>query len=697
MPSNHDFSSLFAFLAIGAYRAAPDGKILRVNPALIRFIGAANESEAIALGNSSASNWYVDGGRREVFRGMLFGEGRVAQFESRVRIPNSTEIRWISENAHVVRDERGEVLFYEGTVEDITPRKNAEAALELALRRYYALTAKSQSATLVCDIDGTIRFASEAVYLLLGYRPHETVGSRVFETMHEEDRDRYQQEFERLASSEFNGEEVIARHRHKDGSWRYIASLVSDARDDEAVGGLIVYSRDVTDAHIARMRLRSLSETDSLTGQYSRAMFERTAAEALERAHQLQLHVALFFVDLDNFKLANDSYGHWFGDQILIATGRRLRAIVGDGDLVGRLGGDEFAVLALLNENELQSIEERAATIVRELAKPIRVDATQFEVTVSVGVACYPSDAGSYSELLRFADQAMFAAKAASRNTYRVFTAALERRVRERVNMIGDLRRAVSNREFVVYYQPQVDMANAQLVGVEALVRWQHPVRGVLAPAEFIAVAEDQGLINAIGLQVIELAIPQIARWRAEHQCDLRLAINVSAQQFRDSAFARRLRILLQRYELSANAVEVEVTESILLAANRDGRNVIEDLRNIGVRIVLDDLGVGYSSMAYLRQFPVDGVKLDRGFVQGLPNNAVDAAIVRSIISLTRELGLTLVAEGVEDHSQREYLVGAGCVVGQGYLFSTPVALDEFERAGWLWHVVPRSLDSNGS
>lgn len=690
MPANNDFSSLFAFLAIGAYRASPDGKILRVNPALMYFIGASDEEEAITIGNSSASDWYVDRGRRQEFRQALFGEGRVAQFESRVRIFGGTEIRWISENAHVVKDDHGEVLFYEGTVEDITPRKNAEAALELALRRYYALTAKSQSATLVCDIDGTIRFASEAVYQLLGFRPHETVGASVFDSMHEEDRARYQQEFERLAADESSGEEAIARHRHKDGSWRYIASLVSDARDDEAVGGFIVYSRDVTDAHIARMRLRSLSETDSLTGQYSRAMFERTAAEALERAHQLRLRAALFFVDLDNFKLANDSYGHWFGDQILIATGRRLRAIVGDGDIVGRLGGDEFAVLALLTDEEIHTLEDRAATIVRELARPIRVDATQFEVTVSVGVACYPSDAGSFSELLRFADQAMFAAKGASRNTYRVFTAALEKRVRERVNMISDLRRAVANREFVVYYQPQVDMANARLVGVEALVRWQLPTRGVLAPGEFIDAAEEQGLINAIGLQVIELAIPQIVRWRIEHRCDLRLAINVSAQQFRDGAFARRLRILLQRYELSANAVEVEVTESILLAANRDGRNVIEDLRNIGVRIVLDDLGVGYSSMAYLRQFTVDGVKLDRGFVEGLPDNAVDAAIVRSIISLTRELGLTLVAEGVEDHAQRTYLLSERCIVGQGYLFSTPLSVDEFERAGWLWHVAPR-------
>ncbi len=688
-----DFSTLFELLPIGAYRSAPDGLILRANPALVRMNNATSEANLLAVANGGTSDWYVDPLRRAEFRRILAERGDVTGFISEIELYVTRERRWINENAHAVFDDSGRVLFYEGTIEDITEKRALEQGLALSERRFRALTAKSQSATIVCDAGGKISFASGAVEMLLGIDAESVVGTNLFDSMHPDDQVEHRSEFARVAAHNNSGNESVARHRHTDGSWRYLASFASDARDDPAVRGMIVYWRDVTDAHIARMRLRSLSETDSLTGQFSRAMFERTAAEVLERAHQKRHRVALFFVDLDNFKLANDSYGHWFGDQILIATGRRLRALVGDGDIVGRLGGDEFAVLAQFSEDEMNTLEDRAASIVQELAKPIRVDATQFEVTVSVGVACYPTDAASYSELLRFADQAMFAAKAASRNTYRVFTAALEKRVRERVSMISDLRRAVANREFVVYYQPQVDMANAQLVGVEALVRWQHPVRGVLAPAEFIEVAEDQGLINAIGLQVIELAIPQIARWRAEHTCDLRLAINVSAQQFRDDTFVRRLRILLQRYELCANAVEVEVTESILLAANRDGRNVIEELRNIGVRVVLDDLGVGYSSMAYLRQFPVDGVKLDRGFVQGLPNNAVDAAIVRSIISLTRELGLTLVAEGVEDHAQRTYLVGEHCRVGQGYLFSIPVAVGEFERAGWLWHVVPHPID----
>ncbi len=682
MTAHEDFSTLFERLPIGAYRCTAEGKLLRANAALVRLCRATSEDHARIFVNEDQGDWYLDTSRREQFRKALFETGEVVRFESEVRLATGAETRWISENAHLVKDSAGKVLYYEGTIEDITEQRHAQQALDLAFRRYQALTSKSQSASIVCSADGQILFASEAVNTLLGYSANDMVGTNLFDTMHPEDLAEHRAEFARVALNENSGQESVARHLHADGTWRFLASLASDAREDDAVGGLIVYWRDVTETHMARLRLRTIAETDSLTGLVSRAQFERTCVERLEARFALETPSAIFFIDLDNFKFANDSYGHWVGDQILIASARRLRELCQSDELVARIGGDEFAVFTA--GEHAKHPEAFAASIVRLLSHPIKIGAIQFEVSASVGVACCPRDSQQFDELLRFADQAMFEAKAQSRNTYCVFTLELERRAREQSNLITDLRHAINLNEFIVFYQPQVDMASGELLGVEALVRWNHPARGIVAPDEFIRVAEEQGLISAIGLQVLQIAVPQIAKWRKVTGRALRLAINVSARQLRDRTLGAKLFELLSQHDLPPEALEIEVTESILIEASREGRDLLAEMRALGLRIVLDDLGVGYSSMAYLRQFPVDGVKIDRGFVEGLPFSAVDMAIVRSIISLARELNLSIVAEGVEVAAQRTHLLSENCITGQGFLFARPLPADLFETQGWL-------------
>jgi diguanylate cyclase (GGDEF)-like protein/PAS domain S-box-containing protein len=680
MSQPDDFSTLFELLPIGAYRMGADGEMLRANAALVALNGAKDEAE---LRTYSNENWYAQPGRRAEFLALLRANDSVSGFVSEVVEEKTGVRRWVTENAHIVRDHKGEVLYYEGTAEDITYIKNVERDLQLSVRRFAALTAKSQSATIVCDTEGNIGFASEAVRLLFGLAPEEMVGSNVFDSMHPEDQAAHRLEFARVTTGENSGEESVARHLHADGTWRYLASFAKDARDDEAVRGMIVYWRDVTEAHLARQRLQQIAESDSLTGLSSRAHFERSAVAMLEAHREQATPIALYFIDLDNFKFANDSYGHWIGDQVLIVVARRLQMLCTPHDLLARIGGDEFAVLSLLS-NDASAATLFAQRIITAIAEPIQIESVRFELTASVGVAVFPKQATRFTELLRYADQAMFAAKGESRNTYLVFAPALEQRARAQAALIADLKRALPANEFTVYYQPQIDMSNGSLVGVEALVRWRHPERGIVLPHEFISVAEEQGLINRIGLAVIDQAVGQIAAWRQRAGRPLRLAINVSARQLRDRSLGERLGALLAHHDLPADAIEVEVTESILVEASAAGRDLLHELRKLGVRIVLDDLGVGYSSMSYLRQFPVDGVKLDRSFVEGLPTNAVDTAIVRSIIGMANELELTLVAEGIERTEQRDYLLAERCRVGQGYLFAEPLSPQDFESSGWL-------------
>lgn len=683
MSKSEDFSTLFELLPIGAYRSSPNGAQLRANAALVRLNGYASEHEMLATVKDIGENWYVETGRREAFKKAMAEQGEIKGFVSEIYRHKTRERIWVSENAHVVRDAAGNVTYYEGTVEDITSQRNAELALQRALHRHDALTAKSRNVTVICDVDGKVSYSTDSIQWLLGIPVDEFVGTSIFDTMHADDLVEHLREFQRVSVGRNTGDESVARHRHRDGGWRYVASLATDARSDEATGGIVVYWRDVTETHLARVWLREVADTDALTGLSNRGCFERTARDALKKAGDENRGAALYFIDLDNFKVANDSYGHVVGDQVLRFLAERIELVAPANALIGRFGGDEFAILCT-DDVSWSEIHRFAQTLIRAIAEPVHIDALEFDITASIGVALFPEHATDYTELLRFSDQAMYAAKSLSRNTYCLFTADFERKARLRADLVVDLKRSVVAREITVYYQPQVNLRTGELTGVEALARWVHPSKGVVQPTEFISVAEEQGLISQIGVQVLEQTVAQLAAWRRISGRSLRAAINVSARQLRDRDLLVRLYELLDEHKLPADAMEVEVTESILLSASAAGRDFLDELRHLGVRVILDDLGVGYSSMAYLRQFSVDGVKIDRGFVQGLPTNVNDVAIVRALIGLARELNLTIVAEGVETNAQREFLLQTQCDIAQGYLLSQPIPADEIVRAGWL-------------
>lgn len=670
-----NFSSLFDLLPIGAYRTSPEGRQLRANQALVRLNGYATEAEMLAAVDNLGSEWYVAPDRRDVFRQAMDTDGFVSNFVSEVYRHKTRERIWIREHAHVVVDAEAGTRYYEGTVEDITAQRQAQLALGASERRFRALTEKAQVITLLCDHDLRIRYASAATQSILGREPDSMLGTQAFDFVHPADATVNQDEFAQVIAHTNTGTETILRVLHANGSWRYLATLANNRLDDEAVRGIVFNLRDVTDSHLAHERLRLMADVDSLTGLQNRAAFEAALRKSITGDQRLAIH----FIDLDRFKLINDSLGHAVGDHVLRAIARRLREAAPPGAVVARMGGDEFAVLERYGGLERAGIELTARKLLRVLAEAIEVDGIRFQISASIGVSVYPEHGRDFEILLKNADLAMFRAKSEQRDAFRIFEPPLAAAAETRITLMSELRSAIDARQFEVFYQPQVALDSGALLGVEALVRWRHPERGLIEPAAFISDAEELGLIGRIGFQVAEQALAQLSHWLNRYGRPLVMALNISAFQLRDPDFVREMRALLARHPGVAQQLELEITETALVHSIEGTPDALRLLSQSGVRVVLDDLGVAYSALSHLKHFQVHGIKLDRGFVGALPDSLVDSAIARSIIALADSLNLRLVAEGIEHEDQREYLLARGCREGQGYLFGRPMCAADME------------------
>ena len=671
--ADDNFSSLFNLLPIGAYRSTPEGRQLRANTALVKLNGFDTEAEMLAAVVDISNMWYVEPGRRDEFLRRISVQGHVSDFVSEIFRYKTRERTWIREHAHAVHDASGQIKYYEGTVEDVSSEWATQQAILSSERRFRAMTEKAQVITVICDADGIISYASPACVTILNIAPRSLLDTSVFDLLHPEDRPEGEREFRRVRDGTNPGSETVVRFRHGDGSWRYLAAVGNNALADDAVRGVIVNFRDVTDARLAEEQLTILATTDMLTGLKNRRAFEAAAITELEVVRATPGRCAtLYFIDLDRFKLINDSVGHAVGDEVLREIGLRLDRSAPERAIVGRLGGDEFAMLLPGGDTPAEP-EAIAAGIVAALSAPIMIGDMNFSVTASVGVCVYPDHAETFELLLRYADLAMLNAKSTRRDAFRVFDSSLAVVAQDRISLVEELRTALVSDQLEVFYQPQVRLVDAELVGLEALVRWRHPTRGLIGPDAFIELAEEVGLIGALGQIVAEHAIRDASRWQSAYGRPLTLALNISALQLRDTVFIEQLRDILTRYDFAAQNLDIEITESALVASLDLAPGVLRALNRLGACVVLDDLGVAYSSFAYLKQFRVRGVKLDRGFVFGVPSDGTDSAIVRAIISLARSLKLRIVAEGIEYAEQRAYLIDQGCEEGQGYLFAKPL------------------------
>jgi diguanylate cyclase (GGDEF)-like protein/PAS domain S-box-containing protein len=457
---------------------------------------------------------------------------------------------------------------------------------------------------------------------------------------------------------------------------------ISTVRDEQGdIQFHICSSTDVTEIKQAERQILHLAHHDTLTQLPNRVNLLVRLEQAMAGARREQQALAMLFIDMDRFKNINDTLGHQVGDGLLMAVGQRLRALVRDCDIVARLGGDEFVVvLTGIGPDGERAASAVAGKVLAELGRPYQVRGHHLHSTPSIGIALFPADGGDADTLMRNADTAMYHAKSVGRNNFQFFESAMNEASAERLLLEDGLRTAITSGELSLHYQPQLDLPSGQVVGLEALLRWRHPVLGMVPPLKFIPVAEDTGQIEAIGLWVLEQALAQIAIWRRAGHHEMRVAVNLSAHQLRSGKFTEHVSRALSLHGLPGEALELEITESVAMRDPARTAELLRQLRRHGVALAIDDFGTGYSSLAYLKQLPLSCLKLDRSFVMDIESDPNDAAICTATIQLAHSLGLGVVAEGVETSVQLEFLRRLGCDIVQGYYISKPLPAAEMTR-----------------
>ncbi len=452
--------------------------------------------------------------------------------------------------------------------------------------------------------------------------------------------------------------------------------------------------REMRERTLAEQELEFLATHDPLTGLPNRSGASRHLERMLTASLASEEYLALMFLDLDQFKDINDSLGHQFGDQLLCQIPSRLNSVLLETDFVGRHGGDEF-LIALYRPRRSQ-IEQAAADVLHAFDEAFKIDGNQFFISASIGIAYYPESGRSVSELIQNADTALFKAKHAGRNQFAVFTSEMFDQAQHRLNLSRDIRQALEAGHFKVVYQPIIDVGSMQLHGLEALLRWPHERGFMVPPQDFIRVAEETGMISRLGRFVLGQALSDLGRWQAVTGKPPWMAVNISGAQILEADFADQISVLLHEYRIHPSLLHLEITEEILIENLMRNRRALQKLNDIGMQIVVDDFGVGYSSLAYLKNFPVSAVKIDRGFIQDLAHDAEDQAITRTICSLSRDLGMTTVAEGVESVDQLQLLRTFNCTYAQGFLFSQalePDAIEQLLVEGTTWQSLMNSAD----
>ena len=451
-------------------------------------------------------------------------------------------------------------------------------------------------------------------------------------------------------------------------------------RDNGSPIGSVLVIRDIRERKRAGERLHYMANYDELTGMPNRGLFSDRLGHALALAKRSGWEAGCIFIDLDRFKAVNDTYGHDIGDKLLKQVAQRLRECVRSADTVGRLSGDEFAIaMSILAKADDASLV--AQKVVSALAHPFDLDGHQTYITASLGIALYPSDGEDAEVLLRNADTAMFRAKEQGRNAYQFYLPQMNERAAKRLQMETQLRVALERGEFLLHYQPKANLASGEISGFEALLRWQHPERGLVPPLEFISILEDTGLIVAVGEWVLRTACAQIGHWQAQGMPPRPVAVNLSARQFQDKNLGLVIAAIIADSGIDPGLLEIELTESMLMNNAEEATRTLNQINASGVRLAMDDFGTGYSSLAYLRRFPLDVLKIDRAFIRNVATDPDDAAIVLAIISLAQSMKLKVVAEGVETEAQLSFLRMRGCDEIQGYYFARPMPVAECTRA----------------
>lgn len=571
----------------------------------------------------------------------------------------------------------GSVAGLIGTITDVTELKETEAALRESEARFRDLT--DLSTDWYWEQDAELRFTSAAVDKL-GLDAGEYIGSTRWDLpMVGVSEEQLQVHRETLEARRPFRDFVYQRYDSA-GNLRTISVSGRPIFDEQGVfRGYRGSGKDITEQKQAEERIRHMAHHDTLTGLPNRALLHDRIGQNIARTRRNGRVMTLLFIDLDRFKNVNDSLGHAVGDQLLKAVAGRLQECTRGTDTVARIGGDEF-VIVLVDLRHPEESGQIAHKVLDALSEPFAIGGHELHVTPSIGICAYPGDGPDAETLMRNADTAMYHAKEMGRNNYQFFTPEMNAAAQQRLVLENDIRRALERHEFTLYYQPQIDLARGTIVGMEALVRWRHPKRGLIPPSEFIALAEETGLILPLGEWVLREACTQIRRWRDSGHPDLQVAVNLSARQFRREGIVDMLAQVLQNAGIPAQCLELEITEGVIMQHTEEVMRAFERLHGMGVQIAIDDFGTGYSSLGYLKRFPIDSLKIDQSFVRDITTDPDDAAIVTAIIAMAHSLGLEVVAEGVETEQQLAFLSRLRCDKAQGYHFGRPAPAAEFEQ-----------------
>jgi len=555
---------------------------------------------------------------------------------------------------------------------------NAETTAD-ELQIYANAFENSGEAILITDKHNSILNVNAAFTKDTGYRLSEVVGKdpKILSSG-QTPRSTYEELWHELEDKNFWQGELW--DRKKDGHIYPKWTSISVIRDSK--GKVLFYISsftDITERKESEARIEHLAHHDILTGLHNRFELDNRLEQALATSHRDHQQLAVLFIDLDKFKNINDSLGHHIGDQLLVGVAKRLGSCVRDSDIVSRIGGDEFViVLTAIKENSDAALF--AEKILNEISKPYKINGSELNTSPSIGISIYPNDGNSVDELMSAADAAMYHAKDQGRNTYQYFTESMIIEANKRMKIERDLYIALDNGQLELYYQPQIQSVDLKVVSMEALVRWNHPVQGMILPDLFITIAEDTGIIHELGNWVIDEACRQLVAWKSDGIKNYRVAINLSAKQLQSKTLAAEIKAILFKYQLKGCEIELEITETAAMSEPEHAVKQLNMLRDLGIHLAIDDFGTGYSSLAYLKRLPIQTLKLDRSFVHDIEFDPNDAAICMATIALAHNLGLKVVAEGVETEMQRDFLMKYKCDYLQGYYFSKPVPAEKMSK-----------------
>lgn len=665
------YQSIFTNAVEGIFLTTPNGTYLDVNPALAHIYGFASPEELIAYFKDIRRQLYVDPGRRDEFTRILETHQEVTGFESEVRRKDGSII-WITENARAIYGEGGQIAYYEGTVMDITMRRRAEHDLEIQRAYFSQLFANSPQGIVIIDNQRNIVSCNRGFEELFGYRAGDIVGFGVCSLIVP---DELLEECENVRSSVLEGKTVQCEtnRRHRDGRIIPVAMIGFAVRVGEDINGIIYIYQDISERRSFEEQITHQAFHDALTGLPNRTLFADRLDRALERSRRKPGHLsALMLIDLNKFKSVNDTLGHPAGDQLLILVGRRLMSCLRATDTVARLGGDEFAIIVeeFSSPGELQKMAERIHAL---LCKPFALNGSEIVSGGSIGIVPSFSGYSSAQNLLRDADIAMYRAKQQGQGMV-LFDVRMHQELLEAISLENELRTVLETGGLSLYYQPIVSVCEERLEGFEALLRWNHPLRGMIPPSRFIPVAEETGMIVELGKWVLDEACRQLRHWqdRFPQASALTMSVNVSVRQFAKPGLVEHILATLDRHRLHPGSLKVEITESVIMQEASAIVGELKRLRAYGVKISIDDFGTGYSSLSYLQSMPIDHLKIDRSFISNFDNSQDNDQIVKSIIAIARSLGLSVIAEGVERRSQLEKLRSLNCDTAQGFMFSRP-------------------------